>query len=147
MNDICHTSSILPRHLYGVKKNLVFIVFSAYSEKNLKKEKKRMSNNKFTKEKISDIQKKLKALPPKDKPKTKKETLEILSEDFPRLLEKGYSIEDISKILKENGLQISAPTLRNYLPVEQKLKQKNETTPLQVEHQKNDFVKQDISDL
>lgn len=49
-----------------------------------------------------------------DRPVTKLEAVGILKREISDLLEKGYSLEDISKILRENDFDIQFATLKSY---------------------------------
>lgn len=49
-----------------------------------------------------------------DRPVSKLEAVGILKREILGMLEKGYSLENISKILKENGFDIPPPTLKSY---------------------------------
>lgn len=100
-----------------------------------------MKNEKLSVEKVSVIYKKLKNLPVKETSKTKKEAVESFVELFPSLFEKGYTLDDICKILNDNDISISVATLKSYYS---KMSQKKDIAPLQVKHKKETFVKKDI---
>lgn len=68
---------------------------------------------KTTVDKIAQISADLPQKEPADYPL--RESIELLLPHIENLQTKGYSIEEISKIYTQNGLAISATTLRQYL--------------------------------
>jgi hypothetical protein len=64
-------------------------------------------------DKIATISADLPVKEPSDYPL--KESIELLLPVIENLQKKGYSVEEISKIYTQNGLSISATTLRQYL--------------------------------
>jgi hypothetical protein len=58
---------------------------------------------KITMETISAIQKRLRKLPKKDDGKTRTEALEMLTADLQKALAKGYSLQELREIVREEG--------------------------------------------
>ena len=73
---------------------------------------------KYTKEQLEQIALKLREMPEPSKTQqelSKQEAVKILAKDIASLQKRGYSIEQIAESLSGAGLDISTPTLRNYL--------------------------------
>ena len=83
---------------------------------------------KYTKEQIEKVKEKLKNLPPLEENKdlSKQEAIKMLQKDILLLQKRGYSLEKIAEVLKQEGVEISTPTLKSYL---QRGKTKKEATP------------------
>ena len=70
----------------------------------------------ISEEVIAAVQKKMRKLPQKkERLLTKMETVAALRSDITGMQQKGYSLQEIAEYLAENGVKISAGTLRNYL--------------------------------
>jgi len=72
----------------------------------------------YTKEMIEAIATKLRDMPPmqeKTKEYNKQEAVRILAKEIAALKTRGYTIDQIAETLKGEGLDISTPTLKNYL--------------------------------
>lgn len=72
----------------------------------------------LTREQVEEIAGKLRAMPkiePPPKDLTKQDAVKILAKEIKSLRTKGYSMEQIANSLKGFGLEVSTPTLRNYL--------------------------------
>ena len=72
---------------------------------------------KYRVKELEEIAEKLRGLPEVEAPptKTKVEAVQILMGEIGVLKERGYSIEQIAEALTESGLDISTPTLKNYI--------------------------------
>jgi intein-encoded DNA endonuclease-like protein len=72
---------------------------------------------KYTKEKIEKVKEKLKNLPPIEDTKdlSKQEAIKMLQKDILLLQKRGYSLEKIAEVLKQDGIELSTTTLKNYL--------------------------------
>lgn len=66
-------------------------------------------------EQLENARKKLLDLPVKDTSKTTKETIVTLSRDIQNALKKGYSLEEISNLLKDVGISVTKSTLKSYM--------------------------------
>jgi intein-encoded DNA endonuclease-like protein len=82
---------------------------------------------KYTKEQVEKVKEKLKNLPPIEETKdlSKQEAIKMLQKDILILQKRGYSLEKIAEVLKQEGVEISTPTLKSYL---QRGKTKKEAT-------------------
>lgn len=70
----------------------------------------------YTLEQIARIATKLDALPKIDKARFgKRDAIERLSKSILNVLKRGYSMDDIVASLREEGLHLTASTLRTYL--------------------------------
>jgi hypothetical protein len=83
---------------------------------------------KYTKEQVEKVKEKLKNLPSIEETKdlSKQEAIKMLHKDILLLQKRGYSLEKITEVLKQEGVEISTPTLKSYL---QRGKAKKETIP------------------
>jgi hypothetical protein len=73
---------------------------------------------KYTKESIEKIAKQLRELPAVEKEQqelSKADAVKLLAKDILLLQSRGYTMAQISESLTGNGLDISTPTLKNYL--------------------------------
>ena len=73
---------------------------------------------KYTPEQLEAIAAKLKAMPPAEKRNqeySKQEAVRLLSKQIVALQKRGYTLEQIAEILREEGLDLSGSTLRIYL--------------------------------
>lgn len=73
---------------------------------------------KYTQEKIEEIAKRLRALPPVDKKKiehSRLETVRMLRGEISAMQKRGYSLDQIAETLRGEGLDIVTPTLKSYL--------------------------------
>lgn len=66
----------------------------------------------FGPEQVAAARKLLQELPVKEKDKSKQELAAHLGRDIQAALKKGYSIKDLSELLKENGLGLSASLIK-----------------------------------
>jgi hypothetical protein len=72
----------------------------------------------YTKELLEAIAKKLHEMPPIEERKkeySKQEAVRILAKEIIALKGRGYTIDQIAETLRGEGLDISTPTLKNYL--------------------------------
>ncbi|MEI2782218.1 MAG: protein mobC [Candidatus Competibacter sp.] len=70
----------------------------------------------YTLEQIERIATKLEALPKIEKARFgKRDAIERLSKSILNVLKRGYSMDDIADSLREEGLNLTASTLRTYL--------------------------------
>jgi len=72
----------------------------------------------YTREMIEAIATKLRDMPPmqeKTKEYNKQQAVRILAKEIAALRTRGYTIDQIAETLKGEGLDISTPTLKNYL--------------------------------
>ena len=72
----------------------------------------------ITAETIETLRAKMLEAPEIEKSKrnvSKQEAIKELRKDIESMQKRGYRLEDISKILSENGLEITTPTLKSYL--------------------------------
>jgi len=72
----------------------------------------------YTKEMIEAIAIKLRNMPPieeKTKEYSKQDAVKILAREITALKARGYTIDQIAETLRGEGLDISTPTLKNYL--------------------------------
>jgi alanyl-tRNA synthetase len=71
----------------------------------------------YTKEQVEKVKEKLKNLPPieENKDLSKQEAIKMLQKDILLLQKRGYSLEKIAEVLKQEGVEISTPTLKSYL--------------------------------
>lgn len=83
---------------------------------------------KYTKEQVEKIKEKLNNLPPIEDSKelSKQEAIKMLQKDILLLQKRGYSLEKITEVLKQEGVELSTPTLKSYL---QRGKTKKEAKP------------------
>lgn len=65
-------------------------------------------------EQIDAARKMLRELPVKEGHKTSSEAALLLSKDFRAAFKKGYSAKDISELLKQGGIPISASVVKEY---------------------------------
>lgn len=78
--------------------------------------KSRSKRTTITREAADKFSRKLEQLPPKKKTElTPKELIFENSQQFDSLLERNYEYDDLVDLLKEDGIQISKATLRQYL--------------------------------
>ena len=73
---------------------------------------------KLTTAKIESIAAKLDQLPAlekKDREHSKQEAVRLLAKHIASLKKRGYTLEQVSEILRGEGLPIAAPTLKSYL--------------------------------
>ena len=83
----------------------------------------------YSTDKIEAISGKLREFQAAEKRKrrnNKKETIRLLAKDIASLRKRGYTLGQIVKILGGEGLEITEPTLRNYL---QQLKRPEKKAP------------------
>jgi DNA-binding CsgD family transcriptional regulator len=72
----------------------------------------------YTKEMLEAIAVKLRDMPPieeKTKEYSKQDAVKILAKEITALKARGYTMDQIAETLKGEGLDISTPTLKNYL--------------------------------
>jgi len=72
----------------------------------------------YTTEQVEQIAQKLRELPAVEKPRkqlSKQEAVRMLAREIASLQRRGYTLEQISEILRGEGLEITSATLRIYL--------------------------------
>lgn len=72
----------------------------------------------LTIEKIEKIAEKLRSMPAvenKQRQASNQEAIKLLAKDIKGMQQRGYTLEQIADILKNNELAVAAPTLRSYL--------------------------------
>lgn len=67
-------------------------------------------------EQIESARKRLRELPTKESRKTKEEAATALAKDIRHALKKGYSLRDISELLKSEGVPVPASLIRQTVP-------------------------------
>ncbi|SDC19682.1 hypothetical protein SAMN05216345_101886 [Cupriavidus sp. YR651] len=73
---------------------------------------------KYTSEQIDTIASKLRQMPEvknKRQDHSKQEAVKILLKEIAAMQKRGYSLDQISETLRNEGLNIATPTLKNYL--------------------------------
>lgn len=73
---------------------------------------------KYTQEQIDGLAEKLRAMPPVERKKqehSKQEAVRLLRKEIEAMQKRGYTLDDISEALRGGGLDITTPTLKNYL--------------------------------
>lgn len=80
----------------------------------------RQKRAKYTPEQLESVAEKLRSMPAVEEKKkstelSKQEAIKALSKDIRAMQKRGYSLEMIARILKEENIAVSVPTLRNYL--------------------------------
>lgn len=84
----------------------------------------------YTTEQIESIAAKLREMPPVEKKEhSKQEAVRMLAKEIVSLQKRGYTIEQIADALRGNGLDISTPTLKNYLQRTTQARKKKDTPP------------------
>ena len=94
---------------------------------------------KYTPEQLEAIAAKLKAMPPAEKRNqeySKQEAVRLLSKQIVALQKRGYTLEQIAEILREEGLDLSGSTLRIYLQ-RAKPNKKRDTLPLHTDEHRD----------
>ncbi len=72
----------------------------------------------LTLEQVEQISVKMKALPAvenKKRPVSKQEAIKLLAKDIKAMQARGYTLEQVSELLKQLGVSLATPTLRSYL--------------------------------
>jgi hypothetical protein len=72
----------------------------------------------YTVESADRLAQELRAIPPKDPAKRKLDKqgmVKILAQEIIALQQRGYTIEEVAESLRGRGLDITTPTLKNYL--------------------------------
>ena len=72
----------------------------------------------LTLEQVEQISAKLKELPAvenKKRPVSKQEAIKLLARDIKAMQARGYTLEQVSELLKQLGVSLATPTLRSYL--------------------------------
>ena len=72
----------------------------------------------LTLEQVEQISAKLKELPAvenKKRPVSKQEAIKLLARDIKAMQARGYTLEQVSDLLKQLGVSLATPTLRSYL--------------------------------
>ena len=72
----------------------------------------------LTLEQVEQISVKMKALPAvenKKRPVSKQEAIKLLARDIKAMQARGYTLEQVSELLKQLGVSLATPTLRSYL--------------------------------
>ena len=80
----------------------------------------RQKRAKYTPEQLVSVAEKLRSMPAVEEKKkstelSKQEAIKALSKDIRAMQKRGYTLEMIANILKEENIAVSVPTLRNYL--------------------------------
>lgn len=80
----------------------------------------RQKRAKYTPEQLESVAEKLRSMPAVEEKKkstelSKQEAIKALSKDIRAMQKRGYTLEMIANILKEENIAVSVPTLRNYL--------------------------------
>lgn len=72
---------------------------------------------KYTTEQLDAIAAKLRDMPPVEKKKeySKQEAVRMLSKEIAALQRRGYTLDQITETLREEGMSITTPTLKIYL--------------------------------
>lgn len=71
-----------------------------------------------TTEQLEAIALKLRAMPPIEKKKqqhNKQEAVKVLAREIAAMQKRGYTLDQISKVLRGEGLDVATPTLKSYL--------------------------------
>lgn len=108
--------------------------------------------SRVTNEQLEKARKKLVELPIKDNSKTTRETITTLSKDIQSALKKGYTLDDISRLLKDAGINVSGSTLKSYMCKKidknksEKTSKDSEDKNLEEIHSEKSFVKSDLPD-
>ena len=71
-----------------------------------------------TTEQLEAIALKLRAMPPIEKKKqqhNKQEAVKVLAKEIAAMQKRGYTLDQISKVLRGEGLDVATPTLKSYL--------------------------------
>ena len=69
-------------------------------------------------ETVEQIRAKMKELPPVENKKrtvSKQEAIKLLAKDIKAMQARGYTLEQVSELLKQLGVSLATPTLRSYL--------------------------------
>ena len=72
----------------------------------------------LTVEQVEQISAKMKELPAvenKKRPVSKQEAIKLLARDIKAMQARGYTLEQVSELLKQLGVSLATPTLRSYL--------------------------------
>ena len=72
----------------------------------------------LTVEQVEQISAKMKELPAvenKKRPVSKQEAIKLLARDIKAMQARGYTLEQVSELLKQLGVSLTTPTLRSYL--------------------------------
>jgi signal recognition particle subunit SEC65 len=80
----------------------------------------RQKRAKYTPEQVESVAEKLRSMPPVEQEKknpdlSKQEAIKALSKDIRAMQKRGYTLEMIASILKDENITVSVATLRNYL--------------------------------
>ncbi|MGB3133465.1 MAG: protein mobC [Candidatus Macondimonas sp.] len=80
----------------------------------------RQKRAKYTPEQLVSVAEKLRSMPAVEEKKkstelSKQDAIKALSKDIRAMQKRGYTLEMIANILKEENIAVSVPTLRNYL--------------------------------
>lgn len=72
---------------------------------------------KYSAQQLEAVATKLRQLPPVQDAKThsKRDAIRVLATEIRALRDRGYTLDQIAEALGKNGLEISTPTLKNYL--------------------------------
>ena len=72
----------------------------------------------LTVEQVEQISAKMKELPAVENKKrqvSKQEAIKLLAKDIKAMQARGYTLEQVSELLKQLGVSLATPTLRSYL--------------------------------
>jgi hypothetical protein len=100
----------LQKYTYSISKKRSISMSTETTDKKMR--------STYTTDELEKIASKLKALPAIEKEKqkhSKQDAINYLRKEIIELQKKGYSLINISDTLKGEGIDISTPTLRNYL--------------------------------
>lgn len=87
---------------------------------------------KYTVEKIEKIQIKLRSMPTVEKDKAeinRRESVKMLAKEIGELQKRGYTLEQIAHLLRDEGLAVATPTLKSYLQRAKSSTVKNKRNP------------------
>lgn len=73
---------------------------------------------KYTTEQLEAIAAKMRSMPPVEKKKqehSKQEAVRVLSKEIADLQKRGYTLDQISEMLRGESMSIATPTLKSYL--------------------------------
>ena len=72
----------------------------------------------ITLEKVEQLREKMKSAPevaPEKREVTKQEAVAALRAEIEMMQKRGYTLDEIAKMISENGIDLTTPTLKSYL--------------------------------
>jgi hypothetical protein len=72
----------------------------------------------LTLEKVEQLREKMKSAPevaPEKREVTKQEAVAALRAEIELMQKRGYTLDEIAKMISENGIELTTPTLKSYL--------------------------------